>query len=86
MANGKLGDDPLTDMLVYGRHPFPEDMELTLRKILALEPWFPDGQRPYVDQVAWVTRFWDWAAGKNLDEGRQALQAVWRDLTRKPDR
>lgn len=85
MPNGTPGDHPLTDMLVHGRHPFPEDIESILRKIIALEPWFPDGRRPYLDQVAWEKRFRDWALGENLDEGRQALQMVWNEMTRRPD-
>ncbi len=57
MANGRRGDHPITDMLEHGEHPFPEDMELLLRKILAFEPRFPDGKRPYLDQLAWERRF-----------------------------
>ena len=80
MPNGKPGDHPLTDMLAHGKHPFPADMESMLRRILAIEPSFPDGPRRYLDQLAWDRRFWDWEAGKNLDEGRQALQAVWMEM------
>jgi hypothetical protein len=51
-------------------------MEALLREILALDPGFPDGKRRYLDQIAWDRRFFDWEAGKNLEEGRQALRAV----------
>lgn len=80
MPNGRPGDHPLTDMLVHGAHPFPADMETMLRDILALDPGFPDGKRRYVDQIAWDQRFWDWDAGKNLDEGRSAMKAVLDEL------
>jgi hypothetical protein len=80
MPNGKPGDHPLTDMLLHGAHPFPADMEAMLREILALDPGFPDGQRRYVDQLAWNQRLCDWEAGKNLDEGRAAMAAVLKEL------
>ncbi len=76
MPNGKPGDHPLTDMLVHGRHPFPLDIESLLREILASDPSFPDGRRPYVDQIGWEQRFSDWEKGNNLDEGREALKQV----------
>ena len=80
MANGKRGDSPLSDMLVHGLHPFPMDMEATLRDILELEPIFPDGRRPYAEQVRWLKRFDDWARGANLDEGRAALSEILTQL------
>jgi hypothetical protein len=80
MPNGKPGDHPLTDMLVHGMHPFPMDMESLLREILAIDPAFPDGLRPYVKQVEWDRRFSDWERGLNLDEGRRELQAVLVEL------
>jgi hypothetical protein len=33
MSNGKPGDNPLTDFLLHGSHPFPEDIEDLLRRI-----------------------------------------------------
>jgi len=80
MVNGRLGDHPLTDMLVHGKHPFPKDMEKMLREILEFDPIFPDGKRYYVDQVRWDQRFWEWAKGKNLDEGRCEMQNILKDL------
>jgi hypothetical protein len=84
MPNGKPGDHPLTDMLIHGKHPFPADMEEMLRKILQLDPIFPDGKRRFADQVRWLERFDDWERGKNLDEGRKALKQVLDDLEGKP--
>jgi hypothetical protein len=55
-------------------------MEAMLREVLALDPGFPDGKRPYVDQIAWDQRFYDWEAGKRLREGREALRAVLQEL------
>lgn len=80
MPGGKLGDHPISDILIHGKHPFPPDMEKTLREILALDPVFPDGKRLYVEQLAWEQRFFDWEAGKNLDDGRRAMNAVLDEL------
>jgi hypothetical protein len=80
MPNGKPGDHPLTDMLIHGAHPFPPDMEALLREILALDPGFPDGKRRYLEQIAWDRRFFDWEAGKDLDDGRRALRTVLDEL------
>ena len=82
MPNGSLGDSPLSDMLIHGKHPFPEDMELMLRRILELDPPFPDGKRKFVDQIKWLDRFNDWQDGKNLEEGRNALREVLAELDR----
>ena len=80
MANGKPGDGPLSDMLLHGLHPFPPDMENLLREILDLDPDFPDGKRYYVDQLRWGQRFFDWEAGKNLDEGRDSMRKILEEL------
>jgi hypothetical protein len=80
MANGKRGDGPLSDMLNHDLHPFPSDMEVTLRQILAIQPKFPDGRRLFVKQVEWLHRFDAWARGEELDEGRVALNQVLAEL------
>ncbi len=80
MANGTRGDSPLSDMLIHGLHPFPPDIESMLRDVLAIQPKFPDGRRPYLQQIEWMQRFDDWARGVGLDEGRAALQQVLSEL------
>ena len=80
MANGKRGDSPLSDMLNHGLHPFPADIEAMLREVLAIQPKFPDGRRPYVQQIEWLNRFDAWARGDALDEGRAALKNVLAEL------
>ena len=74
MPNGKPGDNPITDMLCHGLHPFPADIERMLRELLSLNPRFPDDGRAYLEQVAWVDRFFAWERGSELDEGRKALK------------
>jgi len=61
-------------------HPFPKDMEAMLREILAHDPVFPDGKRRFLDQMRWNNRFFDWEAGRNLDEGREALKAILAEI------
>jgi hypothetical protein len=80
MANGKRGDSPLSDMLIHGLHPFPADLESMLREVLAIQPQFPDGRRPYVEQIEWLKRFDAWARGEAHDEGRAALSRVLAEL------
>ena len=36
MPNGKPADNPLTDLTIYGKHPFPPDMEAMLLRIQEL--------------------------------------------------
>ena len=80
MPNGKPGDHPLTDMLVHGLHPFPADIEKLLREILLIDPDFPDGKRPYTEQVEWYESLFDWQRGKSLDKGRAALKLMLAQL------
>ncbi len=80
MPNGTPGDHPLTDMLVHGQHPFPLDIERLLREVLELDPQFPDGKRPYVEQTEWEDRFFAWKRGEGIVEGRDALEQVLRQL------
>lgn len=67
MPNGKIGDNPLTDMLIHGEHPFPADVEDMLRKLHALNPKLLHGfdMEPF-----------DWQRGKNLKEGRELLKGM----------
>jgi hypothetical protein len=55
-------------------------MEDMLRVVLAIQPKFPDGRRPYVQQIEWMSRFDAWARGDALDEGRAALKQVLEEL------
>jgi hypothetical protein len=68
MSFGRPFDHPVTDLLRYGKHPFPNDMEQLLRKVHALNSKALDGD---VASLAY-----DWVEGKNLDEGRQLLNKL----------
>jgi len=80
MANGKEGDGPLSDMLNYGRHPFPIKIEDVLLQVLALDPDFPDGRRLYTEQLRWYERFDEWQDRIGVEEGVAALTAVLEEL------
>lgn len=83
--NGKPGDHPVTDMLLHGMHPFPQDIEELLREILTLTPDFPDDLRfcrYYSEQLLWERRIGDLAAGRNMEEGREALKKLLEQLRR----
>lgn len=45
--NGKPGDNPLSDMISHGAHPFPDDIEKMLLEIDAIgreQGWWPLGE------------------------------------------
>jgi hypothetical protein len=70
MPNGRSGDNPLTDMLVHGRHPFPRDMERMLRQLHAAQA---------LNRVPPYAPF-SWAKSQELAEGRQLLRGLLADL------
>ncbi len=67
MANGKRGDNPFTDMLWYGAHPFPRDVEAMLRKLHEINPGL-------INDLEWAV--FDWAEGRDLEDGRVRLRAL----------
>lgn len=71
MPNGRLGDHPLTDLLVHGMHPFPLDMEEMILRIHELSPSTLRELRlePF-----------DWERGKNLRRGRCWLRRKLAEL------
>jgi hypothetical protein len=71
MPNGKPGDNPLSDLLIHGQHPFPLDMEEMILRIHKRDPLL-------LDDLDWEPFHWE--AGKNLEEGRRRLQEKLRQL------
>jgi hypothetical protein len=69
MPNGRQGDHPITDMLHYGEHPFPSDIEDMLRKLHAIDPMLILGS-----DLSWEP--FDWQKGRNLEAGRKQLKAL----------
>ena len=71
MPNGKPYDNPLTDLLLYGKHPFPPDIETMLLEVDALGR--RPGRWPLGENWPFSTREFDWEQGRGLEEGRELL-------------
>jgi len=71
VPNGKIGDNPLTDMTIHGKHPFPPDIEEMLLRIdsLGRRP----GRWPLGENWPFSPQELDWEKGKNLGTARQVL-------------
>jgi len=66
-VNGKPDDNPITDMLFYGKHPFPADMEAMVRKLHAID-------RQLMNDLKWEPLAWE--KGERLEEGRKLLREL----------
>jgi len=66
MPNGKIGDHPITDMLVHGKHPFPADMEELIWQLHAANPKFINelGDDPFYWEKGWKR----WRGRRKLKE------------------
>lgn len=71
MPNGKPGDNPLTDLILHGKHPFPRDIEELLLKIHAQGKVY--GRYPLGENWPYSPREFDWEQGMDLDEARDLL-------------
>lgn len=65
MPNGRIHDNPLTDLFVHGLHPFPADMEEMLLELRRLDP--ACGRHFQGEEFAWEQ-------GRKLDEGRAKIR------------
>jgi hypothetical protein len=74
MPNGRSGDNPLSDMIIHGAHPFQPDIEEMLRRIDALGR--APGRWPLGENWPFSPREFDWEKGKDLDEGRRLLSRL----------
>lgn len=66
MPNGKIGDNPLSDMFMHDRHPFPPDMEEMIRELHRINRTVFDDN--------FSSDVFDWEQGENLEEGRVKLK------------
>ncbi|HMG59575.1 MAG TPA: hypothetical protein VK583_07600 [Burkholderiales bacterium] len=71
MPNGKAGDNPLTDLIIHGSHPFPRDIEELLLRIDALGRG--PGRWPLGENWPFSPREFDWEQGKDIEKARQLL-------------
>lgn len=67
MSYVKPGEHPLVDMFEYGKHPFPYDIEMMLRKLNEIDTDLLD---------EFEKDFIRWAKGINLDKGRKRLKQL----------
>lgn len=67
MSMGSPGDSPITDLLVYGRQPFPSDIAKKIRNLSELAPnaIAELGADPFA-----------WEEGKKLPEAHVKLDAL----------
>lgn len=65
MPNGKIGDNPLSDLTIHKLHPFPKDIEEMILRLNELNPNNLNdlGLLPF-----------DWEKGVNLDKAREILR------------
>lgn len=71
MPNGKPGDNPLTDLVLYGEHPFPPDIEEMLLRIDDLGR--RAGRWAIGENWPFSPREFDWEDGQDLDGARRDL-------------
>jgi hypothetical protein len=71
MPNGKSGDNPLSDLTVHGRHPFPPDIEDALLRIDTLGRG--RGRWPLGENWPFSPREFDWERGEDLEGARRDL-------------
>lgn len=68
---GAVSNNPISDFLEHGKHPFPADIEDLIRKIDSIQPSALDGVK--ADAVAW-------ARGENLEAGKAKLRKILDEL------
>lgn len=74
MPNGKPGDNPLTDLVLHGEHPFPPDLEEMLLRIntLGRQP----ARWPLGENWPFPGREFEWEKGRDLEGARRDLAHV----------
>jgi hypothetical protein len=71
MPNGKPRDNPLSDLTIYGDHPFPPEIEAMLLRVDALGR--RSGRWPLGENWPFSPREFSWEHGEDLDEARALL-------------
>lgn len=71
LPNGRHGDNPLSDLVAHGAHPFPLDIEKTLLEINAIGRRL--GRWPLGENWPYSPREVEWERGRGLVEARRLL-------------
>lgn len=80
MANGRPGDHPLSDFLVHGYRVFPEDINVLLDQIIAIDPEAFEtapapthGPLPHHEYLRQFGDWWTWMDGSDIEAARRFL-------------
>jgi hypothetical protein len=74
MPNGKPRDNPLSDLMIHGAHPFPPEIEALLLHVDALGR--RAGRWPLGENWPFSPREFSWEHSQNLDEARALLTSL----------
>jgi hypothetical protein len=72
IPNGKLEDNPLSDLIIHGVNHFPDDVKDLLLRIDAIGR--REARWPLGENWPFSPREFDWAQGRDLDEARDLLR------------
>ena len=72
--NGKPGDNPLTDLAHYDKHPFPPDINELLLRIHELGR--RSGRWPLGENWPFEAREFAWEKGEDLEGARRDLKKL----------
>lgn len=70
MPNGKPGDNPITDTVIHGMHPFPPDLEGLIFQLHKLAPQI-------FNALEWEP--FKWEQGKHLNEAKELVGSLIRN-------
>ena len=78
MPNGKIGDNPLSDLVIHGVSSFPPDIEELLLAINSIGKSL--GRYPLGENWPFSPKEFQWGKGKKLDEARELLAHYLEEL------
>lgn len=67
MPNGKPHDNPISDIIIHGLHPFPEDLEILIKKLYQINS--------EIFNKLELAPF-DWERGKYISEAKILLRKL----------
>ncbi len=68
MPNGKIHDHPISDILIHGLKPFPDDLVEMVKRPYAAQP-------TAIHEIDALAPF-EWEQGRHLDEARETLSRL----------